>query len=499
MMQLEWTTQKQDLEPSLVVVPVSSQISLEALEERFGRAVREAFDDSPFKGEPTDRFSYTTIENEALRRYLFIGVGNGLDSVRRTLKFGHDLVRAGHHAAAKHILIDLTGSPWLGTMLDDRLRFGQALAQGITLGSYSYDRYLSEPKPCRVEHVTVLAPDPEGAETIQQGQTIGSAVMFARDLGNGPGGLVTPTYLAETALQIVEDLKANHDVEVKILDRDACEAQGMGCYLGVAQGSAQPPKFIHLIYRPQGDRRGCIAAIGKGVTFDSGGYSLKPSAAMLDMKMDMCGAAAVIAAFKAAVELRVPWELHTIVAATENMIGPAAYRLGDVLKASNGKTVEINNTDAEGRLTLADALVYASKLKPDLMIDFATLTGACMVALGRTTAGVMSPDETLSRDWLAAAERSGESMWRLPLQPELKESLKSKVADMRNTGDSWGGAITAGLFLKEFIEGTRWLHVDLAGPSIAEKAHGVTTPGASGFGVSTLLEFLQGDITLTNA
>jgi leucyl aminopeptidase len=271
----------------------------------------------------------------------------------------------------------------------------------------------------------------------------------------------------------------------------------MGCFLGVAQGSDEPPKFIHMSYRPKQGARGRICLIGKGVTFDSGGYSLKPTDGMLDMKMDMAGAAAVIAAFEGAVQLDLPWEVHAVVAATENMVSGRAYRLGDILVAANGKTVEINNTDAEGRLTLADALVYCSRLEPDMMLDFATLTGACMVALGPKIGGVMAKDDALAEDWLAAAERTGESMWRLPLPDDLKEQLKSKVADMKNTGERWGGALTAGLFLSEFIEGRRWLHVDIAGPAMASKPYGVTTQGGTGFPVATILEFLSGDPRLS--
>lgn len=271
----------------------------------------------------------------------------------------------------------------------------------------------------------------------------------------------------------------------------------MGCYLGVAQGSDEPPKFIHLAYRPnrgEGSNAPRVCLIGKGVTFDSGGYSLKPTDGMLDMKLDMCGSAAVIAAFEGAVKLEVPYEVHAIVAAAENLVSGKAYKLGDVLTASNGKTVEINNTDAEGRLTMADAMVYASKLEPALMIDFATLTGACIVALGPRIAGVMTDDERLYADWMAAADRSGEDMWRLPLPGNLKEQLKSKIADMRNTGERWGGALTAGLFLSEFTEGVRWMHVDIAGPAMASKAYGVTTPGGTGVPVATILELLRGEI-----
>jgi leucyl aminopeptidase len=211
------------------------------------------------------------------------------------------------------------------------------------------------------------------------------------------------------------------------------------------------------------------------------------------MKMDMAGSAAVLAAFAGVVKLKLPWEVHALVAAAENMVSGHAYRLGDILRASNGKTVEVNNTDAEGRLTLADAMVYGSKLEPDFMIDFATLTGACVVALGPNIAGVMSPDDKLVDTWLQAGARAGEAMWRLPLPEDLKEQLKSKIADMKNTGLRSGGALTAGLFLSEFTEGKRWLHVDLAGPGMGSKPWGSTEEGGTGFGVASILELLSGD------
>ena len=234
-----------------------------------------------------------------------------------------------------------------------------------------------------------------------------------------------------------------------------------------------------------------IALIGKGVTFDSGGYSLKPSSGMEDMKVDMSGAAAVIASMDAVATLGSEHEVHAIAACCENLVSGKAYKLGDILKSMDGTTVEINNTDAEGRLTLGDAITYArTKVEPDEMFDFATLTGACMVALGPYTAGVMSDNEPLMRNWMAAAERSGEDMWRLPLNPRLREQLKSPIADMRNTGDRFGGAITAALFLKTFAKDTPYVHVDIAGPASVSSSRPATPKGGTGFAVATILEYV---------
>ena len=311
--------------------------------------------------------------------------------------------------------------------------------KGLELGTYAYDRFLSEDnrKPSSVASVTVWADTTAPSEGTRTGQVFAAAIGRARDLANGPGELVTPSFLATTAQEIV-DASGDADVSLTVFDRAECEARKMGCYLGVAKGSAEEPRFIHLTYKPKGTSKGRVVLVGKGVTFDSGGYSLKPTDGMLNMKLDMCGSAAVIGAFEGLVALGVSYEVHVLVAATENMIGGHAYRLGDVLTASNGKTVEVNNTDAEGRLTMADALVYGANLEPDIMIDFATLTGACIVALGPYIAGVMTDDERLATDWMSAADRTGEHMWRLPLQAKLKEQLRSKIADMKNTGERWG-------------------------------------------------------------
>ena len=234
-----------------------------------------------------------------------------------------------------------------------------------------------------------------------------------------------------------------------------------------------------------------VVLVGKGVTFDSGGLSLKTNEGMLDMKVDMSGAAAVISAVESAARQKLPVEVHALAACTENMPSGTAYKLGDVLRSMAGKTVEITNTDAEGRLTLADAITYGLALKPDFILDFATLTGACVVALGPHIAGVMGNNDALTATWLAAAKNAGEEMWPLPLPPRLVDQLKSEIADLKNTGERWGGALTAGLFLKEFVDATPWLHVDLAGPASTDKELGHIAKGGTGFGVATILEFLR--------
>jgi leucyl aminopeptidase len=311
-------------------------------------------------------------------------------------------------------------------------------------------------------------------------------VILARELVNAPANVVTPITLAETAIEIAQAA----GFELEILEKADCEALGMGAFLGVAQASDLPPKFIHLTYRPQGTPRRKLAIIGKGLTFDSGGLNLKTAGGIETMKMDMAGAGATLGAAKVVGLLKPDVEVHFIVAATENMISGHAIHPGDVLTASNGKTIEINNTDAEGRLTLADALVFADKLGLDAVVDLATLTGACIVALGETIAGLWSPEDTLAEALLSAAQQAGEKFWRMPLEDKYFEGMKSLIADMKNTGPRAGGSITAALFLKQFVKNTAWAHLDIAGPVWTDKESGYHNAGATGFGVRTLVNWV---------
>ncbi|MEZ4380238.1 MAG: leucyl aminopeptidase [Nannocystaceae bacterium] len=473
--------------PSFEVYAIPAGGREARIESLFGEGVARAATLARFSGKAGARFSFTLPADGGLRSLLLLGAGDGLRTAEELRKLGFDGARAAIHAGAAQLQLHVTDA--LREAGSDALAH---LAQGVELGTYRYAEYLSgdRDRPTSLEAATIHGVDAD-AEAISRGQKIAAAIARARDLVNGPAALVTPSFLAETAVAIA---KAHPTVVATVLEREDCERLGMGCYLAVARGSAEPPKFIDLHYRPDAPAKGKICLVGKGVTFDSGGLSLKPTSGMFGMKMDMAGAATVLGALEGAASLGLPWEIHAIVAATENMPGRDAYRLGDVLRASNGKTVEIDNTDAEGRLTLADALTYAGRLEPDYIVDLATLTGACIVALGPHIAGVMGHDDPLVAAWLAASSRAGESMWRLPLPPTLKELLRSPIADMRNTGDRAGGAITAGLFLSEFTEGQRWIHVDIAGPGMVKKPYGVTDEGGSGFGVATILELLRGEL-----
>jgi leucyl aminopeptidase len=364
-----------------------------------------------------------------------------------------------------------------------------AMVEGIELSQHQDNRFKSEPdsngSTFLVEQVDLLGVGAQH-EAITQAQHICEGVILARELVNAPANVVTPMSLADTAAQLATEL----GLTLEVLEKEDCEALGMGAFLGVAQASEMPPKFIHLTYTPAGTPTRKLAIIGKGLTFDSGGLNLKPTGSGIEtMKMDMAGSAATLGAAKVIGRLKPKAEVHFIVAATENMISGRAIHPGDILTASNGKTIEINNTDAEGRLTLADALVFAEKLGVDAIVDLATLTGACIIALGNDIAGVWSPEDSLATALLNASEQAGEKMWRMPLEDKYFEGMKSMIADMKNTGPRPGGSITAALFLKQFVKETPWAHLDVAGPVWTEKESGYHNAGATGFGVRTLVNW----------
>jgi leucyl aminopeptidase len=379
---------------------------------------------------------------------------------------------------------------WTSDLAPDARAGIEAAAEGALLGGYRFDKYLTgdDTKSTGPAAITLCAPaaGADAASALDRARSTARAVARARDLVNEPAGQLTPTRLAELAGGWANEA----GVAVEVFDRAACERLGMRLFLAVAQGSAAEPRFIHLAWKPPGAQRR-VVLVGKGVTFDSGGLSLKTNEGMLDMKTDMAGAAAVLAATSAAGAEKLPIEVHALAACAENMPSGSSYKLGDVIRSMAGKTVEINNTDAEGRLTLADALTYALGLKPDVVLDFATLTGACVVALGPHVAGVMSNDDALATAFLASAGRAGEDMWRLPLYKRLGEQLKSEIADFKNTGERWGGALTAALFLSEFVGEVPWLHADIAGPSSASKDYGHVGRGGTGFAVASILDFLR--------
>jgi len=363
----------------------------------------------------------------------------------------------------------------------------QAITEGALLGLYSFAKY-KKPEYENIKEMLIVIREEEMVPILERaigkGKLIAEAVNLARDMGNEPANYMTPSQMAEVAKEIA----GNYDLEIKVFDREDIEAMNMGALLGVAKGSNQPPKLIILSYRGDESSEKTLGFLGKGITFDSGGISIKPSEGMADMKDDMAGAAAVMTALGAIAQLKPRINVTAIIPATENLPSGTALKPGDVLKTMNGKTIEVISTDAEGRLILADALSYAQKLGLSPLIDLATLTGACRVALGMLYSGLFGNDQDLVDKVLSAAQRTGEKMWHMPMPEEYKEQIKSEIADVKNTGNRYGGAITAALFLAEFVDSTPWVHIDIAGPRLSNKENGYIVKGATGFGVRTLIE-----------
>jgi leucyl aminopeptidase len=363
----------------------------------------------------------------------------------------------------------------------------KAIAEGALLGLYSFTKYRKSEYE-DIDEMLVVVKEmksvPVVESSITRGKLIAEATDLARDMVNEPANFMTPSRMAEVAQGIAD----KYNLELEVLERADMEAMGMGALLGVAQGSSQPPKLITLSYKGDGHSGKATGFVGKGITFDSGGISIKPSEGMDEMKSDMAGAAAAIAAMAAVAQLKPRTNVTAVVGATENLPSGTALKPGDVLKAMNGKTIEVISTDAEGRLTLADVLSYAQKLGLSPLIDLATLTGACRVALGTLYSGLFSNNQGLANKLLEASRRSGERIWQMPMPDEYKEQNKSEIANVKNSGGRLGGAITAALFLAEFAGEVPWVHIDIAGTAFSTKESGCTVKGATGVGVRTLVE-----------
>jgi leucyl aminopeptidase len=363
----------------------------------------------------------------------------------------------------------------------------EAIAEGALLGLYSFTKY-KKPEYEDIEEMLIVVREREKVSLLEsalgKGKTVALITNLARDMVNEPANYMTPSQMAEVA----KGIAGKYNLEFKVFDREDMEAMGMGALLGVAKGSNQPPKLITLTYK--GDERSekALGFLGKGITFDSGGISIKASEGMDEMKDDMAGAAAAMTALGAIAQLRPKINVTAVIPATENLPSGTALKPGDVLKAMNGKTIEVISTDAEGRLILADALSYAVKQGLSPLIDLATLTGACRVALGTLYSGLFGNDQDLVNKFLKATERTGERMWQMPMPEEYKEQNKSEIADVKNTGNRYGGAITAALFLAEFVANIPWVHIDIAGTAFSAKESGYIVKGATGVGVRTLVE-----------
>jgi leucyl aminopeptidase len=368
----------------------------------------------------------------------------------------------------------------------------ESFVTGIILGVYQFNelKTLERDKIKEIEEVIILGETSEEIQTIGEGlragKIISEAVCMARDLVNGPSNHITPTVMAEKARQIAKE----HAMEVEVLEVNQAEALGMGAFVAVAKGSQEPGKFIILEYN-KGKDLDTIALVGKGITFDSGGISIKPAERMELMKGDMSGAAAVLAVMKIASQLQLPYHLVGIMPATENLPSGKAYKPGDVLKTLSGQTVEVISTDAEGRLILSDALTYSLRFQPKAVVDLATLTGAVVIALGDYVIGLFGNDETLLKRVEEASSETGEKVWRLPLWEEYFDYLKSDVADFRNVGTRSAGAIIGGIFLSRFVKKTPWVHLDIAGPAYIEKERPYLPKGGTGIGIRLVVQMLR--------
>jgi leucyl aminopeptidase len=370
----------------------------------------------------------------------------------------------------------------------------QVITEGTLLGLYTLKTYKS-PKPedkDNLRELHILGPDNKTqsalSKGVQRGQILAEAVTLARDLANSPGNDVNPTYLADTAKRIAKETS----LKCQILDKADMIKLKMGCLLGVAQGSEQPPVLIALEHNPNGASEAPIVLIGKGITFDSGGISIKPAANMEDMKMDMSGGAAVLGTMQALAKLNYPRRVIGMVPASENLPSGNAVKPGDILRAMSGKTVEVINTDAEGRLVLADAIAYAVETyKPARMIDLATLTGAVVVALGSQATGMMGTDDEMMERLRDAGSRSAERVWQLPLYEEYSKQIASTFADIKNVGGREAGSIIGGAFLKEFVGDTPWVHLDIAGTAWTTTGNPYVPKGATGVGIRLLVDALE--------
>src|SRR5258707_2142598 len=365
------------------------------------------------------------------------------------------------------------------------------IADFLSQSDYKYDSYITTKRNGQGPISAILIPaaemDSKELKRVEsESRALRAGIRTVRDLGNGPANLITPTRLAERA----EEVARSVGVKATVYGKKEIERMKMGGLLAVNRGSAEEPRFIVLEYSPRKAKKH-VALVGKGVTFDSGGISIKPAEKMEEMKFDMCGAAAVIGTIQAAAILGLPVRITGVIPSTDNLPSGSAYKPGDIITMMSGKTVEIVNTDAEGRMILADALHYASELKPDHLIDYATLTGACVVALASEAAGLFSNDDELARKLIACGERVGERLWRLPEWDEYKELIRSEWADMKNSGGRWGGASTAAVFLKEFVNCPSWAHLDIAGTAYAEHETAREARGANGAGVRVTIAFLE--------
>jgi len=489
------TTAPEDWEGDLIFVPMMMaggedkkalapiEGAAAAIDSATSGAIKEMVEDNEFKGGPG---SSVTVRmsggGSKFKKVSIVGAGKADKfDVKGAIKLGGAIAGTVKSEKAKTAAIVVPAGASMEAV--------EGMVSQVLASLYHDVRFKSGDdveKPAPLEKLELLScPAGDVAAVISRASIMEAGVRLTKDLVAAPANYVTPSKLAETAKEIA----AETGMECKILEKDDCVKLKMGSYLAVSQGAAEPPKFIHLTYKPKGEIKKKVAIVGKGLTFDSGGYNLKagPGSMIEMMKFDMGGSAATLGAAKIIGKMQPEGvEAHFIVASCENMVSAEAFRPGDILTASNGKTIEVGNTDAEGRLTLADALVYAEKTAgAEHIIDIATLTGACIVSLGGEYAGMWSNDDDMAAAIKDCAAATGEKMWQMPLPEEYGEMIKSKIADLKNIGGKGGGSITAALFLKEFVDKAKWAHLDIAGPVWDD------AKGATGYGAKTLAAWVE--------
>jgi leucyl aminopeptidase len=472
--------------------------ALAGLDAALGGGLAATCADHDFTGKPKQQVVLSTLGKLPARRVALVGLGARSEQGAATwVRLGGTASKLANSVGAKSVLVaPPTDSGEPGAL-------AALLGRGVALGTYRYDVYKSDKgRAASLKKVAFDLPgDAAVKAALADAEVVADAVALARDLVNDPPRDLYPESFAKKASDAAKEV----GLSCQVFGAAELQKRKMGLLMAVGQGSEHGPRLVHLSYRPGGQGKGKakpkgtgkgageapVVLVGKGITFDSGGLCIKPPDGMLTMKCDMAGAAAVLATLVAVARLELPIAVDGILALAENMPSGNAFRMGDVITGASGKTVEITNTDAEGRLVLADALHYAVNLGARSIVDLATLTGACMVALGPQTAGLFSNNDDVAAGLLAAAGVAGEELWRMPLVPALRDNLKSEIADMRNAGDRLGGAITAALFLKEFVGDKPWAHMDIAGPAFTSDESGALSKGGTGYAVPTLVAWLS--------
>ncbi len=455
---------------------VSLTESGSAIDRALEGRLKEHLQDNGYKAKVGEVVTIPSMGRLRAKTVAVVGLGNRDE-------LGTRAIRRASGSAARRVV----DSPVVATAVHEALDGAEAVEaaiEGLLLGSYRFTRYKSDPHPSKIQRILFLrAEEP----AVERGRLLAEATGLARDLINEPAGALSPENLARTA----RDIADVNGLECKIWEEDELADKGFGGILGVGQGSVNPPRLIELRYVPESPTSK-VAILGKGVTFDSGGLSIKDAKNMETMKTDMSGGAAVIGAMSAIAKLAPSVEVLALVPATENMPGGRAIKPGDVIRHYGGRTSEVLNTDAEGRLILADAIAYACEQSPEAIVDVATLTGAMMVALGLKSSGLFSNDDSLAQEIEEAARSAGERVWRMPLYDDYRSDLDSEVADIKNTGSRWGGSIMAALFLRDFLSNdVPWAHLDIAGPARAESDYDEVAKGGTGVTTRTLLRWIE--------